>query len=75
MTRSVLGYMSSSFGSEHSIHMLFGKIKFQGIWKKLVQNCSYHYLDEMVKAVGWFGGDVPTSCKWVGTNFPKSPYG
>ena len=31
--------MSSSFGSEPSVHMVYGKIKFWTIWKKLV----YHH--------------------------------
>ena len=38
-------------------------------------NCSYHYLAEMVKAVGWFGGDIPTSSKWFETKFPRILHG
>ena len=29
----------------------------------------------MVKAVGWFGGDIPTSSKWFETKFPRILYG
>ena len=35
--------------------------------KKLQCDRSYHYLAEMVKAVGWVGGDIPTSSKWFKT--------
>ena len=39
------------------------------------QICSYHYLAEMVKAVGWFGGDIPTSSKWFETKVPRILHG
>ena len=29
----------------------------------------------MVKAVGWFGGDIPTSSKWFETKLPRILYG
>ena len=36
---------------------------------------SYYYLAEMVKAVGWVGGDIPTSSKWFETKFPGTAHG
>ena len=35
----------------------------------------YYYLAEMVKAVGWVGGDIPTSSKWFKLIFPGRLYG
>ena len=29
----------------------------------------------MVKAVGWFGGDIPTSSKWFETKVPRILHG
>ena len=36
---------------------------------------SYHYFRKVVKAVGWVGGDIPTSSKWFETKFPEVLYG
>ena len=36
---------------------------------------SYHYFRKVVKVVGWFGGDVPTSSKWFETKLPRILYG
>ena len=35
----------------------------------------YHYFRKVVKVVGWFGGDIPTSSKWFETKVPRILYG
>ena len=35
----------------------------------------YHYFRKVVKVVGWFGGDIPTSSKWFETKLPRILFG